>query len=87
MDAAHHLDEGWRAANLKADIDADFALRAFGDLERFAGLRDVDANGFFAVSMFAAGDRRFEMLDVEEGRRGDLDGVDVLLKRCSLKYC
>ena len=52
-------------------------LDAFRDLQRLFGLLDVDADGLFAVDVFARGDRGFQMLHVEEGRRGDLDEVDV----------
>ena len=73
----HDLHERGCAADLEADIDADFALRALRDFEGFAGLRDIDAHGLFAVGVLASGDCGFQMLDVEEGRRGDLDGVDL----------
>ncbi len=72
------LDEWRRAADLEADIDADLALNTLGDFEGFAGLRDIDADGLFAVGVLASGNDRFEVLDVEEGWGGDLDRVDVL---------
>ena len=50
---------------------------AFRDLEGFAGLRDVDAHGLLAIGVLASGDDAFEMLDVEEGWRRDLNRVDV----------
>ena len=44
-----------RAANLKPTVDATaLALCALGDFERFAGLRDINTHGLFAVGMLAA---------------------------------
>ena len=43
-------------------------------------LANVDAHRLFAVDVLAGCDRGFQMLHVEEGRRGDLNQVDVL--RC-----
>ncbi len=47
------------------------------NLERAASLRNIDADGLLAVGVLACGGDRVEVLDVEEGRRGDLDGIDV----------
>ncbi len=77
MDAVDDLDEGRRAADLEADIDADLALCTLGYLESFDGLRNIDADRLLAVCVLPAGNDGFEMLNVEERRRGDLDGVDV----------
>ena len=65
------------AADLEAYIHADLALRTLCDLKSFACLRDVDADRLLAIGVLAASDRGFKMLDVEEGRGGYLDGVDV----------
>ena len=46
-------------------------------LESFAGLRNIDADRLLAVGVLAAGNDGFQMLNVEERRRGDLDRVDV----------
>ena len=70
--------DGRCAAALEADVDALRGLHALGDFERLLGLGDVDPNGFFAVDMFACGDRGFQMLHVEERRGRDLDEVDRL---------
>ncbi len=50
----------------------------FAISKRLLGLIDVDADRLFAVDVLAGGDRGFQMLHMEEGRRGDLDEVDVL---------
>jgi hypothetical protein len=83
VDAVDDLDEGRRAADLETDIDTGLAVDALGDLKGFAGLRDIDADRLFAVGMLAAGNRGFEVLDVEVWRRRDLDGVDVF-RGCEL---
>ncbi len=77
MNAANKFDERRRGANLEADGHADLAVGAGGDLERMARLRDIDADGLFAIGVLACGGDGVEMLDVEERRRGDLDGIDV----------
>jgi hypothetical protein len=77
VETANQFDERWRGANLEADGHADFAVGAAGNLEGVASLRDVDADGLFAVGVLARGGDGVEVLDVEEWRRGDLDGIDI----------
>ena len=48
------------------------------DLQGLVGLLDVDADGLFAVDMLARRDRGFQVLHVEEGRRRDLNQIDVV---------
>ncbi len=76
MDAAHDFSDGRRAAHLEADVEADAALGALANFESVLGLGDIDPEGFFAVGVFARCYGSVEMLDVEPGRRGNLDGVD-----------
>ncbi len=69
--------DGWGAAALEANVYALCRLDSFRDFERLFCLRDVDAYGFFAVDVFAGGDCGLQVLDMEEGRRGDLDEIDI----------
>ena len=77
VDAADDLDEGRRAADLEADIEADLALRALPISRALRVCGTSTPTGFSQIGVLAASDHGFKMLDVEEGRRGDLDGVDV----------
>jgi len=77
VQATNELDKRRRGTNLEADGHADFAIGSAGNLECVAGLWDIDSNGLFTVGMFAGGGDGIEVLDVEEGRRGDLDSIDV----------
>ena len=77
LDLLRDGGDGRRVAALEADIDALRGLDALGDLESVFGLANVDAHWLFAVDMLAGRDRGLKMLHVKEGRRGDLDQVDV----------
>ncbi len=70
--------DGRRVAALEANIDTLRGLHALRDLQSLFGLRDIDAYRLFAVDVFAGRDGGFQVLHVEEGRRRDLDQIDVL---------
>jgi hypothetical protein len=65
---------------LKADVEAEAAFGAFANLESLLCLGDIDAEGLLTVGVFACRDYCVEVLNVEPGRRRNLDRVDG--RRC-----
>ena len=78
LDFLRNRGNGRRHAALETDINALIRLYAFGNLESLFRLADIDAHRLLAIHVLAPIHHGFEMLHVEERRRGDLHQIHIL---------